>query len=321
MRPGSGQVGASVVTPLPFELAELRCFVVLSETLHFGRAAARLNMTQPPLSRRIALLEEKLGVRLVERGNGSARMTPAGLYFVHEARTILRRAEESVAETRLAAEGMVGTLTIGFTSSVAYVLLPNLIALHKKNNPGIAFVLKEHMVEEQLRLLDAGTLDVAIVRPPIDVQLYCSFTVTRDRWAFALPTRHPLARRTSIPLTALRDQAYIAWPPTAAYAHLNLESIFHAAGISPRKVVAMTQPTAILSMVRAGLGVALVPSAMAHLGMAGVALRAVDPAGIDPAMLTLDSIIVWRRNAQLPTVQRLVETARELQTSAIEAGG
>ena len=106
------------MTPLPFDLSQLRCFVVLSETLHFGKAAARLHITQPPLSRQIALLEERLSVKLFDRDRRSVRITPAGRFFEHEARAILKRAEDSAIETRLAAEGVLGTLSIGFTASL-----------------------------------------------------------------------------------------------------------------------------------------------------------------------------------------------------------
>lgn len=308
------------MTPLPFDLAELRCFVVLGETLHFGHAAARLNMTQPPLSRRIALLEQKLGVQLFERGRRSVTITPAGRYFLHEARLILRRAEDSAAETRLAAEGALGTLTIGFTASVGYVLLPNLIALHQKRYPGTRFACKELLIDEQLRQLDSGALDVAIIRPPVDAERFHSRTLMRDRWALALPRGHVLARRRTVPLRALHEESYIAWSPAAAYAHLSLEQVFQAAGVRPRTVVSMSLPPAILSMVRAGIGLALVPSALASLGVPGVVLRPLDPAGIDPAILALDSVMAWRRDKVPAMVERMIDTASGLEVSNLVLG-
>jgi len=309
------------MTPLPFELAELRCFVVVGETLHFGHAAARLNMTQPPLSRRIALLEQKLGVKLFERGRRSVNITPAGRYFLQEARSILRRAEDSAVETRLAAEGALGTLTIGFTSSVGYVLLPSLIALHHKRYPGMRFACKELLIDEQLRLLDSGALDIAIIRPPVDAKRFHSRTVMRDRWALALPSGHALTRRRTVPISALHEESYIAWSPAAAYAHLSLERVFEAAGVRPRPVVSMSLPPAILSMVRAGLGLALVPSAMASLGVPGVVLRPLDSEGIDPVILALDSVLAWRRDSVEATVERMIETAAELDVANLVLGG
>jgi len=308
------------MTPLPFDLAELRCFVVLGETLHFGHAATRLSMTQPPLSRRIALLEQKLGVKLFERGRRSVNITPAGRYLLHEARLILRRAEDSAVETRLAAEGALGTLTIGFTSSVGYVLLPNLIALHHRRYPGTRFACKELLIDEQLRLLDSGALDIAIIRPPVDAERFDTRTLMRDRWALALPRGHALTRKRTVPLSALHEEPYIAWSPAAAYAHLSLEQVFQAAGVRPRTVVSMSLPPAILSMVRTGLGLALVPSAMASLGVPGVVLRPLDPAGIDPLILTLDSVMAWRRDNAQATVERLIETAAELEVSNLMLG-
>jgi len=303
------------MTPLPYDLAELRCFVVLGETLHFGHAAARLNMTQPPLSRRIALLEQKLGVQLFKRGRRSVNITPAGRYLLHEAKLILKRVEDSAVEARLAAEGTLGTLTIGFTASVGYVLLPNLIALHHKRYPGTSFACKELLIDEQLRQLDSGALDVAIIRPPVDAERFHSRILMQDRWALALPCGHALTRRRTVPLDALHEQSYIAWSPAAAYAHLSLEGVFQAAGVRPRTVASVSLPPAILSMVRAGLGLALVPSAMAGLGVPGVVLRPLDPARIDPMILALDSVMAWRRDNVSAMVERMIETASEFEVT------
>lgn len=269
-------------------------------------------MTQPPLSRQIALLEERLGVRLLDRDRRSVRMTPAGRYFVNEARAILQRAEDSAIETRLAAEGVLGTLAIGFTASASYEILPRLVALHHGRYPGIGFVFKELLIEEQLRLLGTGSLDIAIVRPPVDRQRFDCRTVMKDHWSVAVPLGHPLANTACVPIRALHEQPYIAWSPISKYFHLILERLFGESGVRPRTVVSMSQPPAILAMVRAGLGLAVVPNAMASQGFGGVVLRRLEAPALDPAILGLESVIAWRRDNQEATVQRLVETASEL---------
>ncbi|NLD53433.1 MAG: LysR family transcriptional regulator [Burkholderiaceae bacterium] len=276
-------------------------------------------MTQPPLSRQIAMLEERLGVRLFDRDRRSVRITPAGRFFVPEAREILRRAEDSAAETRLAAAGVLGTIAIGFTATASYDLLPRLVGLHHARYPGVGFVFKELLIEEQLRLLGTGSLDIAIVRPPVDAQRFDGITVMRDHWSVAVPASHALARGKTIAIRHLHDAPYIAWSPISKYFHVIQERLFEESGVVPRRVVSMPQPPAILAMVRAGLGLALVPGGMAGHGLAGVALRRLTAPAVDPALLCLESVLTWRRDNQEAAVQRFLATARELEVGAAES--
>jgi DNA-binding transcriptional LysR family regulator len=295
-----------------FDLSQLRCLVVLSETLHFSRAASRLNMTQPPLSRQIALLEQRLGVRLFERDRRTVTLTPAGRYFVHEARAILQRAEDAAAQTRVAAEGELGTLTIGFTQAASYELLPRLIGLHHARFPGVSYVFRELLVDDQLRQLEVGALDVGMVRPPIDRDHLDALVIMRDRFALAVPGGDPLALLDEVPIQALHRRDYIAWSPIARYFHTMLDRLFQATGVRPRTVVSMAQPPAMMAMVRAGLGVAVVPAAMSTLGFSGVVLRSLSAPGLPAEALVLEYLLAWRRDNDAALVQRLVTTATEL---------
>ena len=126
-----------------FELRQLRCFVAAADELHFGRAARRLNMTQPPLSRQIQLLEHALGVRLFERSSRNVALTSAGRVFLLEARRILRLSESAALATRRVASGEAGTVTIGFTAASGYSYLPRLITLCRERLPNITIHLKE----------------------------------------------------------------------------------------------------------------------------------------------------------------------------------
>jgi len=297
---------------LPFDLQQLRCLVALSETLHFGRAAARLNMTQPPLSRQIALLEQRMGVRLFDRDRRTVMLTPAGRHFAHEARSILQRSEDLAVETRLSAQGELGTLTIAFTQAASYELLPRLIGLHHARYPAVSFVFKELLIDEQIRLLEAGSLDIGMVRPPVDRDRLDTLTIMRDHFSLALQDSDPLVHCHVVPLQALHQRAYIAWSPIAKYFHRILDRIFEDAGVRPTTVVSVAQPPAMLAMVRAGLGVAVVPGAMGALRFNGVTLRPLVAPGQDQAALELAYLLAWRRDNREATVHRLVETAREL---------
>src|SRR5207245_8024630 len=151
-----------------FELQQLRCFVIVAEELHFGRAAARLHMTQPPLSRQIQMLEHHLSTQLLERSSRSVRVTRAGRVFLAEARAIIRLAENAALSARRVAQGDAGTVTIGFTAVSGYRFLPGLIATCRKRIPDVDLALKEMVTMEQIDALGSGRLDVALLRPHFD---------------------------------------------------------------------------------------------------------------------------------------------------------
>src|SRR6516165_2039214 len=146
-----------------FEISQLRCFVAVSEELHFGRAAERLHMTQPPLSRQIRLLEHQVGTPLIERTNRVVRFTAAGKAFFPEAARILRLADEAATTARRIAKGEKGSMAIGFTAAFGYGLLPEIVRRLHQRVPNISLTLKEMVTSEQLEALDAGHLDVGLM--------------------------------------------------------------------------------------------------------------------------------------------------------------
>ncbi len=295
---------------LPFDLQQLQCFAMLADTLHFGHAAQRLHMTQSPLSRQIALLEDRLEVKLFIRHNRSVSLTPAGTFLLHEARAILHRAGEAAAKTQLAARGEQGTLVIGFTSSAAFELVPRLVQRHHEQYPGVSFVFKELLIEEQLRMLHEAALDVALVRPPVDPTQFESHLVMKDRWALAIPAGHALSALPKVPLRQLDGTSMIAWSPHSPYFHLMLERLYEAHGVFPRNIVSMSQITAMLGMVRRGVGLAVVPYAAAMHAVEGIVIR---PLHIDRKWeeeAALQIVLAWRRHEHDATVHRFVETAK-----------
>lgn len=281
-----------------FEFSQLRCFVAVAEDLHFGRAALRLNMTQPPLSRQIQLLEHALGVALLERTSRTVRMTSAGRVFLPEARRLLHLAEGAALAARQVASGEAGVVTLGFTAGSSYAFLPRLAALVAQEMPGVDLVLREMATSDQMEALAAGRLDAGLVRLPVDrrgVDLVC---VSRDAMLLAVPDGHPLAESNARP--ALRDldrQRFIMYSPAESrYFHGLVSSLFRAAGIVPDCVQHIGQVHTILALVSAGMGVALVPEAARNLLVRGVALRKLRPAPKAQAELHL----VWRRGQDNP---------------------
>src|SRR4051794_29343267 len=163
-----------------FELRQLRCFVAVAEELHFGRAAARLNMTQPPLSRQVQLLEHGLDMLLLERTSRAVRLTPGGRAFLPEARRILELAEGAGLAAKRVARGEAGCIALGCTAAASYALLPKLISYATRTMPGVDLVVKEMVTGEQMEALASGRLDLGLVRHPFDRRLVDSACVLRE---------------------------------------------------------------------------------------------------------------------------------------------
>ena len=179
-----------------FELVHLRSFVAVAEELHFGRAANRLQITQPPLSRQISLLEHQLGARLFDRSNRRVEMTPAGRAFLPEARQLLRLAESAMLSVRRAEQGEAGRLAISFTASAGYDFLPRTLRRLRRDLPGVSFILREMVSVDQLDALDARLVDIALLRPPVRRPGLESRCVLREKLVVGVPGRHRLARRS-----------------------------------------------------------------------------------------------------------------------------
>lgn len=289
-----------------FELAQLRCFVAAAEELHFGRAAARLNMTQPPLSRQIQILERVVGVQLLERTSRVVRLTPAGRRFLPEARRLLHLAESASLSARRTASGETGGITVGFTASAAYSFLPQLIIAARARLPGVDLVLEEMVTAEQVEALEAHRIDVALLRPPVRRE-FQSMRVAREPLLAAMPLAHPLAKGRPPTLKDFDGQPFVTYSPyEARYFYDLLAGIFRKAGVAPRYVQHMTNVHAILALVRAGLGTALVPAAAASLRFEGLALRPVRTRPERPVELFL----AWNRSNDNPALPAFLETAQ-----------
>jgi DNA-binding transcriptional LysR family regulator len=289
-----------------FELSQLRCFVAAAEELHFGRAAERLHMTQPPLSRQIQILERVLGVQLLQRTSRIVRLTSAGRTFLPEARRILHLAESAALSTRRTAAGDAGSVAIGFTAAAGYSFLPELITRARESLPGIDFVLEEMVTAEQVEALASHRIDAALLRPPVRRE-FESVRVLREPLLAALPANHRLAKGRLPTLGDFDLEPFVMYSPyEARYFYDLLAAIFAKAGVAPRYVQHMSQVHAILALVRAGLGAALVPAAAASLRFEGVALRPVDTRPTRPVELFL----AWERNNDNPALPAFVELTR-----------
>jgi DNA-binding transcriptional LysR family regulator len=299
-----------------FEFSQLRCFVAVAEELHFHRAAARLHMTQPPLSRQIQLLEQKLGVVLLLRGSRAVRLTPAGEAFLRDARRMLQIAESAALHARRIALGQTGQITIGFTATSGYGFLPRLAALLRRDLPGIELALREMVSQDQMEALSSGQIDLGLLRPIAPRPGIGTTRVQQEPLLLALPRDHDLAGRPELALADLAGEALITYPPVEGrYLHDLVLALFQLSGAVPARLQFVTQTHSILALVGAGLGIALVPEAAARLRPAEVVLRPLQGRAVAMAELRLG----WRQESENPACAPVMAMLRR-EWSAICAG-
>ncbi|HEV7259242.1 MAG TPA: LysR family transcriptional regulator [Bosea sp. (in: a-proteobacteria)] len=295
-----------------FELSQLRCFVAVAEELHFGRAAARLNMTQPPLSRQIQILERILDVALLERSNRTVRLTPAGQSFLAEARRLLKLAESAALLAKRVAKGKAGSINIGFTAASAYSYMPQLVAACRRELPEVEIALKEMVSGDQLKRLDSGEIDIGLLRPPVPRTGLRSFRVCAEPMIAAVPAGHPLARAEAISLDDLAVEPFITYAPyEARYFHDLVVELFTRAGLVPDYVQHLAQIHSILAMVHSGVGVAMVPEAAESLHFSGVVLRRLTL----PSQRAAELYFVSREDNDNPLLPTVATLARNLATA------
>ncbi|MFD6279879.1 LysR substrate-binding domain-containing protein [Streptomyces sp. NPDC060209] len=287
-----------------FTLAQLVSFIAVAEELHFTRAAERLRMTQPPLSRQIQLLEHELGVQLLDRTNRTVRLTPAGRTFLNEARAILRQSEAATLAAKQVSAGQAGAIAVGFTAAAAYSALGPLLTVARSVMSGIEIVLREKVTRDQLEAITEGSLDLGMIRPSSTGPDLATRPTTREGLIAAVPRDHPLAVGDGpLPMSVFDGQDVLMYSPVEArYFHELLVSIFRAAQIAPRFTQYLSQVHSLLAMVNAGWGIAFVPEAAAQMRFSGIVFRSLELS--DPAPVELH--LVWRRNNDNPALHALL---------------
>jgi DNA-binding transcriptional LysR family regulator len=290
------------------ELRQLRQFVAVAEHLHFGRAAAALAMAQPPLSRAIRLLEEELGATLFVRNRRRVALADAGRALLPEARSLIAGAARVAEVVRGAARGEHGHLALAFVSIVDYTFLPDLLRRFTARYPGVRVDLREATTDVQQAELRAGRIDAGILLgPPAEgaASALDYRALAREPMVLALPTGHPAARGGAVALKRLAAEAMVSFPRAIApRLHDAIVSACAEAGFSPRIVQEAIQMQTIISLVSAGMGVAIVPGSVQALRRKGVSYRRLR-GGIAP----LEIGLAWRRGADSAALARFVEMA------------
>jgi DNA-binding transcriptional LysR family regulator len=290
------------------ELRHLRSFVVTAEELHVGRAAVRLHLTQPSLSRQISALERDVGAPLFSRIRRRFGLTPAGEVFLPAAREILRRADEAATDARRAHRGELGTLRLRFVQSATFEALPRLLAAFRSAHPDVELDVETMTTIGQVAALRAGQIDVGLLRPPIGDPALSTRVISRDPLVAALPAGHPLARRRRLRLAALADEPFVLY--TRSYGPSVQDAIIGhclTAGFSPRIVQEAGDTQTIVSLVAAGLGVSLLIAPTPPTSADAVVYRPISDA-LPPWELAL----AWSPSSLTPVVERFLTVASGL---------
>ncbi len=288
-----------------FDLRQLECFIAVGEELHFGRAAKRMFMTQPPLSRHIQLLESELKVQLLARSSRSVTLTPAGMVFLQEARGLLNLAKNAAHSAQRVANGESGLLHLGFTAGSSYRFLPEMLNRTNASLKEIDIVLHEMVTWQQVEALHAHAIDVSLLRVTKELKNVEVALVAREPMLLAVPRGHRLATGRMPTLKDLKDEAFITFNPVdGKYFYEMVDGLFRSAGIESNYVQRISQMHSILALVSANQGLALVPQSARALHFNGTILRKLKG---KPALAEL--FLAWRRdnlNPALPTFRKLV---------------
>lgn len=254
-----------------FSLIQLESFVAVAEELHFGAAATRLNMTQPPLSRQIQLLEKELDAQLFIRSSRKVELTAAGQTLLPSARQILDLCTKTQLDVRRVATGDAGSIVIGYTAIAGQSVLPWLLRLAREYLPGVSLVLHEAVSADQLEALSRGSIDLGLLRPIVSRSGVHTELIFKDRLIVALPEGHELATGGGVRLNDLDGESLMMYSTSEArYFYDLVMRLYDSAGVTPTITQLASQVPALLAFAAAGLGVTLVPASAMDFAPPGV---------------------------------------------------
>ncbi|AFZ04207.1 LysR family transcriptional regulator [Calothrix sp. PCC 6303] len=290
------------------ELRHLRYFLAVAEELNFGRAAERLNITQPSLSRQIQNLEKELCIILFERNHRQIKLTALGQVFVIEVEQILARFDQGIRVLQRASRGEIGQLTVGFQGSSVYDVIPLAIKAFRDRFPGVEVIMQPMETSQQVIAIAENNLDVGFVIPPItDASLEVEILL-QEPLVLALPENHPLAAQSEIAIASLANEPLIlASRDRGCGLHEQIFDIYQGAGLRPNVVCAAREMQVMLGFVAAGMGISLLPSHVRNFQRTGVIYRQLIPeapiAGLG---------IAWKSNNPPPVLSVFLEIVRSL---------
>jgi DNA-binding transcriptional LysR family regulator len=261
------------------ELRQIRSFLSIADTLHFGRTAELIHLSQPALSLQIRALEEDVGVRLFERNRRKTTLTAAGVAFRDEAARALSQLDQAVRRAKLAANGKLGLLRIGFISTAGSEIVPNIFRQFRELNPDVEFSLRAITTADQIQMLETGSLDIGFLRLPIGEHSALDVvTVHRERFVLVVPASHRLAKKKKVRLIDVSGQDFVMYQRTYAPGfHDLIFGMLRDAKVVPNISQSAAELSTLISLVDAHMGVAILPmSAVKHSVASVVACDIVD---------------------------------------------
>lgn len=297
------------------DVRQLRCFIAVAEELHFGRAAERLGVAPPALSRQISALEDELGVSLLTRTTRQVAMTRAGLIMLEEAKAILVRMEHASRAVREASLASGKVLRVGAIDAASSSFLPEALVTFRARFPGIEIKFVEAMTAALIQMLESGKLDLVLSRPPRK-PTDCAFEILRvERPIVVLNEQHPLAARENLSMLDLVGEPFVVPSKRIRpYAYDLVMAYFESVGAVPNVVIEATEKPAMMSAVAAGLGMALAPDWVSRLSFPGVTMRRLRGALLDPPPPGALVGVAWRPQQKLPSRDDFLAILRESVT-------
>jgi len=288
------------------ELRHLRYFVAVAEELHFGRAARRLSISQPPLSLSMRQLEEELGAKLLERDSKHVALTPAGAVFLEDVKRLLGQFGDATDLARRVASGATGRLRVGFSASMLYRGLPDLVRAYRSAYPKVVLSLVELNSAEQLEALFDDRLEIGLVNMPQTPEGLEGLLVADEPFVACLPEDHRYAGRRRLDLRALADEPFVLFARSASPLYYErIIALCIAAGFRPRVPFEARHWLSVVALVAKRMGVAVVPQAIRASGMSGVRFVTL---GASPIQST--SWCLWNPASKSPPRDRFLDLCR-----------
>lgn len=297
------------------DVRQLRCFIAVAEELHFGRAAERLGVAPPALSRQISALEDELGVALLTRTTRQVAMTRAGLIMLEEAKGILVKMEHASRAVREASLASGKVLRVGAIDAASSSFVPEALVTFRARFPGVEIKFVEAITTALIQMLETGKLDMALTRPPRK-PTDCAFEILRvERPVVVLNEDHPLAAREHLTMLDLVGEPFVVPSKRLRpYAYDLVMAYFESVGAVPNVTIEATEKPAMMSAVAAGLGMALAPDWVSRLSFPGVTMRRLRGAMLDPPPPGALIGVSWRPQQKLPSRDDFLAILRESVT-------
>ncbi len=260
------------------ELRHLRYYIVVAEQLHFGRAAKLLNISQPPLSNQIKNLEEEIGVQLLIRNNKEVRITPAGQHFLEAARKCIATLDKEIAFTQRIAQGKEGSISIGFSGTMSFHLIPSIVKDFKRSHPGIDIRLQQLTTHNQIVGLIHGTIDIGFLVSPIADKRIDNITILEEHFVACLPKSHSLATTNQeVDVSELSNENWVMTPREAGHGYYDaIMALCKNQGFKPNVIQTAQEQQTLVALVAAEMGVTLLPYSATYIKNDHVVYKAIN---------------------------------------------